>query len=244
MQHSKIQKLVPRFLVYESKMEVTPELSLYRSFRTVCEMMADRKYEVPEEIADLDYESFVTVYITDSPDQRGQTSTFRESRDNMTTIFTKGQKKVVVFWIETCGTADVQKLKKRMDDIGVSHSIAVIGNNKITTTGATTLKFLATGGTIIETFFESSLQYNITRHIYQPRFVVCPRETKNKILAAYCVTESQIPKIQSSDPISRYHAAKPGTLFKIVRPSESMPYVMVGEEKKVLYDIYYRIVSG
>ena len=219
-------------------MKVTPELSLYRSFRTTCEMMKDRKYEVQPDLLELDFESFCDAYLSEYTLPLSITD-LREVRESLTLVFNKGKRSVIVFWIETCGTADIQRTIRKMShpssDGGgekITHSIIIIGTNKITTTAANALRLLPTCGVVIETFNESSLQYNITRHIYQPKFIVCSKVTKKKILEAYAVTESQLPKMVSSDPVAKYYHAKPGTLMKILRPSESMPYVMLPDGTK------------
>jgi len=54
---------------------------------------------------------------------------------------------------------------------------------------------------VIETFHEQDLLVNITKHELVPKHVLLSAEEKKALLLRYRVKESQLPRIQSSDPV-------------------------------------------
>uniref|UniRef100_A0A672R8P7 DNA-directed RNA polymerases I, II, and III subunit RPABC1 n=1 Tax=Sinocyclocheilus grahami TaxID=75366 RepID=A0A672R8P7_SINGR len=60
---------------------------------------------------------------------------------------------------------------------------------------------------ILEQFLQQELLINITEH--EVRHVTCEKN------------ETQLPRIQSNDPVARYFGLKRGQVVKIIRPSET-----------------------
>lgn len=166
------------------------------------------------------------------------------ARKEMSYIFAKKkslENKILIIWSFQCGIQDVQKINEKMDDEKVQRAI-VVYCNKITPSGASSLKNLKNMGKLIEPFQESELQYNVTKSKWVPKHIICDKAKKDEILKQYNVPGSQIPSIKSTDPVIRYLGAAKGKMIKILRPSESIGYITIGQEKKQLFDIYYRIV--
>ena len=77
------------------------------------------------------------------------------------------------------------------------------------------------GPFIIEPFSQEELLINVTKHELVPKHQILKESEKLDLLKKYRVKDSQLPKIQCEDPVSRYFGAKRGDIVRIVRPSET-----------------------
>jgi len=215
---------------------------LWKAWTTVLEMLKDRKCEVPDDYF-MTFEDF-EAWIGDADHDAS------EARKTMYYTIPGSAHKggIAVFWKELLGTSDVQEMAETMASEDLKHAI-VIHNNKVTPYATTALRSLRVQRIIIEVFMENELQYNITRHEDVPQHIICSNETKQKIFDAYTIDATKIVKMLSTDPVLRYLGASKGQLIKIVRPSDSIPFVELpkadgsGKEKKKLYDVTYKIVA-
>ena len=92
-----------------------------------------------------------------------------------------------------------------------------------------------------EVFFDYELLMNIIEHELQPKFELLTDEEKEKKLVEYDVDIKNMSRMFSMDPVARYYAAKPGDIFRIIRPSPFAGMAfhyrqVIDSNVKVLYD--------
>jgi DNA-directed RNA polymerase subunit H (RpoH/RPB5) len=240
----------------------SPIYILWRSLRTVDEMLIDRGYvrrdedwepylgkektiktkkepiekedEAPKIVTE---EDFLRVHSETATDLDATRKTLR-----LVYLSKGGEYAISVFWKSSLGIGDVQDIHEIMKEEQVEKAV-VIHSSKITPYAATALRNLRVQKIIIETFTDSEMQYNVVHHVDVPRHIICSTAKKAEILKDYSVTAEQLPQIKTTDPVCRYYGASKGQLIKIVRPSDCMPELVTATgEKKELYDIVYRIV--
>jgi DNA-directed RNA polymerase subunit H (RpoH/RPB5) len=224
---------------------------LWKAWITVMEMLIDRKYKIEEDYM-MSLEDF-EYWVCGNTDTAGSTmSAVSAARKIMhDTLSSSSGTYISIFWTELMGISDVQEMVEIMKSEGIKHAIA-IHNSKITPHAAMTLRLLRVQKIIIEIFSENELQYNITRHEFVPKHIICSTETKKSIFQSYNIDANKIVKILSTDPVIRYMGAVKGQLIKIIRQSDSIPTIdmpvtaadgTITKETKKLYDITYKIVA-
>lgn len=117
------------------------------------------------------------------------------------------------------GIKTVKNLCQRMQEENISRAIIVVQQG-MTPSAKQALHDMAPKY-ILEQFLESELLINITEHELVPEHVVLTPEEKSELLAKYKLKESQLMRIQASDPVARYFGLKRGQVVKIIRPSET-----------------------
>jgi DNA-directed RNA polymerase I, II, and III subunit RPABC1 len=108
---------------------------------------------------------------------------------------------------------------ERMVGQGSHHGI-VIYQKSITSSGVRVINEMS-GKFHLESFHEDDLLVNITKHVLVPKHHVLTLEEKRILLERYHLKDSQLPRIQPSDPVAKYFGLKRGQVVKITRASET-----------------------
>jgi DNA-directed RNA polymerase subunit H (RpoH/RPB5) len=177
------------------------------SYRTIVEMLEDRKALQPEELAYLQNFSDAELKIL------ANKSTFN---------IDIGSKLRIMYHL---GKFKIGDLRKLIDDTHFDKYILVL-MEKLTTPNVKNVQKIAKD---IEIFYLKETVFNITKHILVPHHeVITDEEEIAKIVEMYNVkNKHQFPLLLRTDPISRYYGIKPGNLVRITRVSPSAGDVVV-----------------
>lgn len=142
---------------------------------------------------------------------------------------TKSQPKPVTkagnIWVEfsneaTIGIKHIRNFAQHLDSNKFSVGI-FITMGPVTAAALRAFEPLHERGITAEHFREEDLLVNITKHELVPRHILLSEEEKKVLLDRYRLRESQLPRIQFSDPVARYLGLKRGNVVKIIRKSET-----------------------
>lgn len=123
------------------------------------------------------------------------------------------------------GIKPIRAYKAEMIENDIQHAIIVVKNG-ITPYVKTNMQIEIKEPYNIEIFMENELLIDKTEHILVPKHELLSQEERAEFLEKYNLTGQtsktlHIPKILSSDPISRYYGLKTGDIVKISRLSET-----------------------
>ncbi|KAL4996628.1 RNA polymerase [Aspergillus recurvatus] len=208
-------------------------IRVWRTWRTVFEMLQDRGYEVTDEEVKIDLDEFKRKYVGEKgyPSreklkiQARPTEAMKAKYTSLPTPSNRDpQPDCGTIYIEFCpddsgiGTKQVRTFNHTVDE-GNFHTGIFITKTPISPSAVRLLSGVP--GRICEHFQEQDLLVNITRHELVPKHVLLSPEEKSKLLQRYRLKESQLPRIQVSDPVARYLGLRRGQVVKIIRKSET-----------------------
>ena len=187
---------------------------IYRVRRTVMQMLRDRGYMVDQADVDQSEEDFFEKF-TESP-QRDMLTLLVQKRDDPTDS-------IFVFWPADpkVGVKPIKRYMERMTEEDVKRAILVVQQNLTAFARQALSEIQQAEGVTIEQFQEGELLVNITEHVLVPQHMVLTKEEKTILLQRYKMKEAQLPRIQLTDPVSRYYGLSRGQVVKIIRPSET-----------------------
>lgn len=111
-----------------------------------------------------------------------------------------------------------------MNSMDLKHAIVVYSNKQMCTPTAKKTKETLADSLTIELFSEDELQYNITKHVLQPKFEVL---TDNEAIDFRKKYGAKFPVLLVTDPISRFYGYKRGNVVKITRKSGYVDFRIV-----------------
>ena len=147
------------------------------------------------------------------------------ARDNLTLLVPKDDDpsdQIFVFFPDEAkvGVKTIKMYAERMEQAGGARAILVV-QQSLTPFAKTALVELFSPKYLIEQFQEQELLVNITEHVLVPKHTILTPAEKQTLLDRYKVKETQLPRIQHSDPVARYYGVMRGQVVRIVRPSQT-----------------------
>ncbi|ODV91841.1 hypothetical protein CANCADRAFT_76759 [Tortispora caseinolytica NRRL Y-17796] len=193
---------------------------LWRVSRTVKEMARDRGYLISQEEIDLPYDEFRAKVCDSMGNPQRKLLCFQA------TASPEAQEKypdLGPLWVEFCEeeSVGIKSMRTFCVHIVDKHFSTGIFIYKNSITPAANKLIPSVAPSTIETFVESDLVVNITRHILVPKHIRLSTAEKKDLLSKYRLKESQLPRIQREDPVARYLGLKRGQVVKIIRRSET-----------------------
>ncbi|CAN3360333.1 DNA-directed RNA polymerases I, II, and III subunit RPABC1 [Diutina catenulata] len=193
---------------------------LFRTYKTVKEMVRDRGYYITQEELDMTLDEFRSQKCDSMGTPQRKLMCFQA---NPTPEALEKYPDLGSLWVEFCDEASVGIKTMRNFCIHISEKNFSTGifiyQTSITPSANKLIPTVAPAS--IETFQEGDLVVNITHHELVPKHTKLSREEKKQLLERYRLKESQLPRIQREDPVARYLGLKRSEVVKIVRRSET-----------------------
>lgn len=193
---------------------------LWRAFKTVKELVRDRGYNVGQAEVDIPLEEFKTQFCT--PDGTVIRAKMNFQAVPMTETLEKFPH-LGSIWVNFCDEASVgvKTMREFVILVASKHFSNALFIYQTSITPAAQRLIPSVAPAVIETFQESDLVVNITKHVLVPKHIVLSDAEKKELLQKYRLKESQLPRIQGLDPVARYLGLKRGQVVKIIRRSET-----------------------
>ena len=181
--------------------------------RTSLNMLKARGYAIGGE-ADGSLEDFKSKF-GDNPDRKKLTI-FRHKKDDPTD-------QIFVFFAseQKLGITTVKEFVSKMKKDSVRNAILVVPGI-VSGFARTAINEISSSFQMHITYFqESELLVDITEHMLVPEHIKLSQSEKKELLNRYKLKDSQLPRIQVTDPVAKYYGLERGEVVKICRTSET-----------------------
>lgn len=148
-----------------------------------------------------------------------------EEEENKHLIGENKTEKICVF-LYPVDKLKIKKINEYMNianNMDIKHYI-IIYTDSITSSANKLIQSSVQLNIIIETFYSKSLMYDITEHKLVPKHIRLEEKEAEEFKNKYGI---KIPKILTTDPVSKYYNYKVGDIIRILRPQNVISYRIV-----------------
>lgn len=187
---------------------------LYRIRQTCMKMLDKRGYNVLQEHISMSSDKFRMEFGPD-PKREDMTLLVEKVDDPTDTIF--------VFFPddEKVGVKPIRNYSDKMQAEDVKKAIIVVKGGITPFARSAIQELCAQREVQVEDFKDAELMLDITEHTLVPEHMVLNPEQKAELLKRYKLKDTQLPRIQTTDPVARFYGMQKGQVCKITRPSET-----------------------
>lgn len=201
---------------------------LLRSKRVLLEILQDRGY--PSDVLQHELEQLEEL----KEQLNDEEPNIPQLKKKLEVIIDRDPGKILLYWSDNykLGT-NLRIIYSKLIEEGIKRSIIVV-DGSVTSYAKTTVKSIKKAGYMIDIYSLDEAQFNVVKHRLNPvKCRLLSPEEKRTLLKTYKVKSSQLPGIETVDPITRHFGARKGDVFEIERKSHTQN----GEP-----EIVYRIV--
>ncbi|KAI7862381.1 RNA polymerase Rpb5, C-terminal domain-containing protein [Spinellus fusiger] len=177
-------------------------------------MVHDRGYLVSQNEIDMELETFKRTFAPSGDVDRDHLTFVVQKRDDPT-------QQLLVFFPKdkSVGVKPLRVYVERMAQQQIPKGVCIY-QQSMTSSANKVIQSLPSKHTL-ESFQENELLVNITHHVLVPKHEVLTPEEKAALLQRYRLKDTQLPRIQHTDPVARYYGLNRGQVVKILRDSET-----------------------
>jgi len=132
--------------------------------------------------------------------------------------------RIKVYWPAEpkLGGSECRSISNDMESENLKNAVVII-RDSVTPHAQSTLRGLSSQKIYISVFKMDVLQMDIFKHEKVPKHTICTMQEKKTVKKQYNSTDSQLPKIKTTDAVVRRMGAVKGNLIKIEEKSDTMP---------------------